>query len=87
MIDPLECPRLLRALAGGWRYAVDTKRGVPKGSEPEKNEHSHIGDAFGYAARYHHKLDQRYGGSRSRLISSTAAPQVRFSSSPAYHFR
>lgn len=90
LVDPEECPRLLRALSGGWRYAVDTKRGVARGSEPEKNEHSHVGDAFGYAARYHHKLDQRYGGSRSRLVVSPtgSAPRIpRFQAGSAYHFR
>jgi hypothetical protein len=89
MIDPVHCPKLIRALAGGWRYAMDQKRGVPRGSEPEKNEHSHIGDAFGYAARYHHKLDQRYGGARTRTVVN-AREQValpRPDASPAYHFR
>lgn len=88
VIDPLHCPKLIRALSGGWRYAMDTKRGVPKGSEPEKNEHSHIGDAFGYAARYHHKLDQRYGGDRARVVRSGGHQTIiRPAASPAYHFR
>jgi hypothetical protein len=83
-IDPNRCPQLLRALKGGWRYAVDTKKGVVKGAEPEKNSHSHVGDAFGYAARYHHKADQRYGGRQRR--AQTARP-ARSTTPPAYHFR
>jgi hypothetical protein len=87
-IDAEHCPHLIRALSGGWRYTMDTKRGVAKGSEPEKNEHSHIGDAFGYAARYHHRLDQRYGGARSRLVSArTAQVPTLTVARPAYHFR
>lgn len=87
LVDPANCPRLLRALKGGWRYAVDTKRGVAKGSEPEKNEHSHVGDAFGYAARYHHKMDQRYGRSDRPSMSGSRVPARAPARAPAYHFR
>jgi hypothetical protein len=87
-IDPNNCPMLLRALKGGWRYAVDTKRGVTKGAEPEKNSHSHVGDAFGYAARYHHKADQRYGGRQARAAGQAARTRPgRPGTQPAYHFR
>lgn len=63
-IDATMCPRVVRALKGGWRYAMDQKRGVIKGIEPEKNAHSHPGDAFGYLARYFHRQGEtlrRYG--------------------------
>ena len=46
---------LVRALKGGWRFAVDTKTEDFKSGEPEKNEWSHPGDAFGYGCRYFHK--------------------------------
>ncbi len=88
LIDAEECPRLVRALSGGWRWTVDTKRGVARGAEPEKNEYSHVGDAFGYAARYHHKLDQRYGGQRTRIVVGTGTQQmIRPQRAPGYHFR
>lgn len=59
-IDGKECPTLVRALKGGWRYALDNKRGnVVKGLEPEKNQYSHPGDAFGYLARYFHRQNER----------------------------
>lgn len=54
-IDPIHCPTLTRALKGGWRYAIDLKRDVIKGAEPEDNPFTHPGDAFGYGCRYYHK--------------------------------
>lgn len=54
-IDPIHCPVLLRALKGGWRYAIDVKKDVIKGAEPEDNPFTHPGDAFGYGCRYFHK--------------------------------
>jgi hypothetical protein len=59
LVDPDECPILIRALKGGWRYVIDTKRDVVKSPEPEKNKYSHPGDAFGYLCRYFHKLNER----------------------------
>jgi hypothetical protein len=35
-IDKQMCPILVRALKGGWRYALD-KNELVKGKEPEKN--------------------------------------------------
>jgi hypothetical protein len=55
LIDPVHCPVLIRSVKGGWRYAIDTKTDSFKGDEPEKNEWSHPGDAFGYGCRYFHK--------------------------------
>lgn len=54
-IDPDHCPVLLRALRGGWRYAIDVKKDQIKGAEAEDNQWTHPGDAFGYGCRYFHK--------------------------------
>jgi len=59
LIDAKECPMLVRSLKGGWRYVVDAKRDMIKGAEPEKNQYSHPGDAFGYLARYFHRQAER----------------------------
>lgn len=53
-IDAQACPVLVRALKGGWRYALD-KHEQNKSEMPEKNPFSHPGDAFGYLARYFHR--------------------------------
>lgn len=47
LIDRERCPTLIRALAGGYRYAR-MKNGNRKPT-PDKNEFSHIADAFQYA--------------------------------------
>lgn len=54
VIDGEQCPILVRALKGGWRYGLD-KHELVKGKEPEKNQYSHPGDAFGYLARFYHR--------------------------------
>ena len=60
LIDAKECPVLVRALKGGWRWEVDQKRGsVIKGEEPEKNQFSHPGDAFGYLCRHYQRGAER----------------------------
>jgi len=74
-IDAEKCPRLIRALKGGWRYVIDQKRAEPR-AEPEKNPWSHVGDAFGYAARYFHRANERYsrynqGPAGRRLVIPT----------------
>ena len=68
-IDPNNCPVLIRALKGGWRYKMDTKTESPRGNDPEKNQYSHPGDAFGYLCRYFRKQglrDAKYGGTDGR---------------------
>lgn len=57
------CRHLIRALAGGWRYRVDTRG--KRSPEPEKNEHSHPADGFSYLCRYYHKLE--FGKSRETV--------------------
>lgn len=63
-IDEKMCPILSRALRGGWRWKIDTKKEIVVGQEAEKNPYSHPGDAFGYLCRYFHKATEqeaRYG--------------------------
>lgn len=58
VIDEQACPILIRALKGGWRYALDSKENIREtgaGAKPEKNAYSHPGDAFGYLCRYFHR--------------------------------
>lgn len=58
LIDEQACPTLARALKGGWRYTLDKNEQV-KNNEPEKNQYSHPGDAFGYLTRYYHRQAQK----------------------------
>lgn len=85
IIDEQACPALVRALKGGWRYALDAKEQVRGGSQakPEKNIHSHPGDGFGYLCRYFHRQvvrDARYVGGASKFV-----PPRSFGGN--YHFR
>jgi hypothetical protein len=61
LIDERSCPILIRALKGGWRYALDKKENIKGGGNamPEKNAYSHPGDGFGYLARYFHRQGER----------------------------
>jgi hypothetical protein len=66
-IDAVQCPQTTRALKGGWRWAVDAKKGILKGKEAEDNPYTHPGDACGYLARYFHRAtlkDLKYRGAR-----------------------
>ena len=47
LFDKARCPTLIRAMAGGYRYAK-TRAGMRKAT-PDKNEYSHVSDAFQYA--------------------------------------
>ena len=83
-IDEDMCPTLIRALKGGWRYAIDVKKEAVKGATPEKNQYSHPGDAFGYLCRYFHRIverDMRYTGVNGQKF----VPPKSFGS--PYHFR
>jgi hypothetical protein len=51
------CKALIRALGGGWRYAVDQRN--KRSAEPDKNHHSHVADAFTYLCRYYHVSTER----------------------------
>lgn len=61
IIDERSCPTLIRALKGGWRFALDNKERLRGGADakPEKNAYSHPGDAFGYLCRYFHRQGER----------------------------
>lgn len=84
LIDSKECPVLVRALKGGWRYVMDTKRDVVKGLEPEKNAYSHPGDAFGYLCRYFHRQNERESRYSSKSLKPFTPPKT---SGGTYHFR
>lgn len=79
-IDAKQCPVLVRALAGGWRYAIDPRKEMIKGAEPEKNPYSHPGDTFGYLCRYFHRQSER-------LARSVNVQQPLRSTGSAYHVR
>jgi hypothetical protein len=50
LFDPGGCKPLITALRGGYRYKINTKGEVDE--KPEKNEASHISDAFQYLAMH-----------------------------------
>ncbi len=54
------CRALIKALGNGWIYG-QTKAGSGEKEAPEKNIHSHIGDAFGYLCQYHTENVARKG--------------------------
>lgn len=78
LIDEGRCPTLVRALGGGYRFGK-TKGGLRKPS-PDKNEYSHIADAFQYACVAAHggmsemianRIQRRSGkGSRPSMSAS-----------------
>ena len=81
LVDGKECPILLRALKGGWRFKVDTKTDTMASPEPEKGPYSHPGDALGYLARYYSRITER-----AERWERAKLPQI---SQPVntYHFR
>lgn len=86
IIDEQACPMLVRALKGGWRYALDNKeqlRETQRGIMPEKNSYSHPGDAFGYLCRYYHRQAVR----NERYEAAGVKPFVPPVFTNAYHFR
>lgn len=85
LIDEQQCPILIRALKGGWRYALDKNEQLKADATPEKNQYSHPGDAFGYLARFFHRQVQR----NERYVGQGAKPFVppkRFGGA-SYHVR
>lgn len=82
-VDEAMCPILVRALRGGWRYKLDKKELI-QGKEPEKNQYSHPGDAFGYLCRYYHRQASR----NERYVTPTARPKAALKwGARAYHAR
>jgi hypothetical protein len=68
LIDKTRCPTLVRALAGGYRFAR-TKQGQRK-PNPDKNKYSHIADALQYACLAAH------GNMTGMIASRLARPAV-----------
>jgi hypothetical protein len=89
-IDP-SCQMLIRALKGGWRYSADLKRETLRGHDPEKNQYSHPGDAFGYLCRFFHRDRQREARYRlpqgSLAARRQGAPWQRQPERNSYHVR
>ena len=83
LINP-QCKMLIRALAGGWRFTNDVKKDILKGSEPEKNAFSHVGDTFGYLCRYHHRAILRTEKWGSAFKGGFKPPGT--FNGPKYHF-
>jgi hypothetical protein len=74
LIDRDRCPVLVRALAGGYRYAK-TRNGVRK-PLPDKNEFSHVIDALQYAALAAHGGMTGYFTRLMTRRPTTARPRV-----------
>jgi hypothetical protein len=77
LIDRQKCPTLIRALSGGYRYGK-TRSGQRKPT-PDKNEYSHVMDAFQYACVTAHggmsdmianRMRRRERGGRQRVSSA-----------------
>lgn len=79
LIDRERCPTLVRALSGGYRYGR-TRSGQRK-PLPDKNEYSHVMDAFQYACSAAHggmtdmianRMNRRHRASDRQRISASA---------------
>jgi hypothetical protein len=77
LIDRQKCPTLIRALSGGYRYGK-TRSGQRKPT-PDKNEYSHVMDAFQYACVTAHggmsdmianRMRRRERGGRQRVSAA-----------------
>lgn len=86
IVDERACPVLMRALKGGWRYALDKKEQIRGGgnASPEKNAYSHPGDGFGYLCRYFHRQVEK-NARYSRPGAKPFTPPTTFGGS--YHHR
>lgn len=83
LIDPHECPILLRALKGGWRFGINTKDDSMKSADPEKTHpYSDVGDSFGYLARYYARLSEK--SERWERMSKTPLAKQQTN---IYHFK
>jgi hypothetical protein len=82
-VDVERCPRLIRALRGGWKFQLEKQSDGTVKPVPVKNTHSHTGDAFGYLARYFHRQQERNG----RMTLPTGARPLPRPVVPQYHFR
>lgn len=90
VVDGAQCPVLVRALKGGWRYELNPRRGenVVKNASPEKNDYSHPGDAFGYLCRYfHHAAERGFSRSSAHHDRRVRTTSVRDTTGASYHAR
>ncbi|MHB0965289.1 MAG: hypothetical protein ACYC36_02435 [Bellilinea sp.] len=60
-----DCRALIKALGNGWIYG-QTKAGSGEKETPEKNIHSHIGDAFGYLCQFFVENGARHSRNQQR---------------------
>ncbi|TXH19341.1 MAG: terminase [Hyphomicrobiaceae bacterium] len=74
IFDRDRCPVLIRAMAGGYRYAK-TKAGVRK-PLPDKNEYSHVIDALQYAALAAHGGMSGYFARKMAHRPRTVRPKI-----------
>lgn len=74
LIDRMHCPRTIRALAGGYRFAK-TRSGALR-PKPDKNEWSHIVDALQYACLAAHGGMVAMIGARLSGVSRVRSRQV-----------
>lgn len=86
VVDAKMCPQLIRALKGGWRYKLDKHENIT-GREPDKSNgpHSHVGDGFGYLARFFHRQASR--NERYAVVGTAPRPFRRAAGARAYHAR
>ena len=84
MIEAERCPQVCRALGGGWRFQKMTRHDSNRPA-PEKNQFSHVGDAFGYLCRYYHAQYDRTGG--RGLTVGEQRRQYSPAQVPFYHVR
>lgn len=70
IVDRSQAPHVWQALRGGWHYRVGNT-GVVSGS-PEKNQHSHPGDAMGYGAAVLFPLGRLQERPSGLLVPQTA---------------
>ncbi|HEY7824526.1 MAG TPA: terminase, partial [Acidimicrobiia bacterium] len=74
LIDRERCPTLIRALSGGYRYGK-TRAGIRK-PVPDKNEYSHVMDAFQYACVTAHGGMSDMIANRMSRTSRASRPRV-----------
>ena len=87
-IDENECPVLVRAVRGGWRWKIDPKKSIIVGQEAEDNQYTHSGDAWGYLCRYFHRQterEMRYGFGPNTADKRRFRPPAAYKST--YHMR
>lgn len=70
VVDP-RCRAIIKALSNGWRYEQNKRNGEDR-DVPEKNIHSHPGDALGYLCQYHTENVARRG---NRAQATQILPQ------------